>query len=146
MYLPRKQDLSVYYFLEEILPDFVTVVDGFPSEELVIPTVSVERLSITGQPFELGGLEKDKAHWRIDVFGKNKSQRDDFAYLIYGYLEGNVPVYDYDEGFPPSVSPTKIGVLKCYNRIITVVHMFKDLVRDNYWRSAINFSTEYETL
>ncbi len=143
MELHRKQDISIYYWLIETLPDFVTVVDGFPDSDLVLPTASIEHIEIVGKPFELGGLDKDHRIWRIDVFGENKSQRDDYAYKIYSEMEGNIPVYDYDEGFPPP-TPTRIGALKCYDRKVKPIKVFEDLVRKLYWRSAINFWTEYE--
>ena len=146
MELIRKQDLSLYYWLEDLLPSFVTVVDGFPEGDLTLPTVSVEALPMEAVPYELGGLDKDIRFWRIDVFANNKSQRDDFAYNVYKQLEGNVEVYDYDEGFPPTISPTQIGSMKCYDRKVAPIIVFEELVRKMYWRSAINFWTEYETI
>lgn len=146
MELNRKQDLSIYYFLEGILPTFVTVVDGFPEGDLVLPTASVEALPIEGVPFELGGCDRDTRFWRIDVFAENKSQRDDLAYKVYKELEKNVSVYNYDEGFPPAISPTRIGFMRCYDRRVAPIKVFDELVRKLYWRSAINFWTVHETI
>ena len=143
--LHRLQDLSIYYWLQDLMPAFVTVVDGFPDSDLVIPTVSIEAMDTWGDPFELGGLDQKRRFWRIDVFAKNKSQRDDFADYIFDQLEGNIPVYDYNEGFPPP-TPTQIGALKCLNRSNKTVYVFKELVRDLYWRRSITFQTEYETI
>ena len=146
MELIRVQDLSVYYFLEGILPNFVEVVDGFPEDDLVLPTASVEAQPIEGVPFELGGCDKDIRFWRIDVFAENKSQRDDMAYVVYKELESNISVYNYNEGFPPDISPTQLGYMKCYDRRVAPIRVFEELVRKLYWRSAINFWTEYETI
>ena len=146
MELNRKQDLSIYYWLKEVLPTFVTVVDGFPEDDLVLPTASVETLPIEGVPFELGGRDKDIRFWRIDIFADNKSQRDDMAYVVYKELEDNISVYNYDEGFPPDISPSKIGCMKCYDRRVAPIKVFEELVRKLYWRSAITFWTEYETI
>jgi len=146
MELIRIQDLSIYYWLEGILPGFVTVVDGFPEGDLTLPTVSVEALPMEGVPHELGGCDKDIRFWRIDVFVDNKSQRDDIAYIIYKELENGVSVYNYNEGFPPAISPTQLGNLICYDRRVAPIKVFEELVRKLYWRSAINFWTEYETI
>lgn len=143
MELFRLQDLSMYYWLDDLLPAFVTVVDGFPSDDLVIPTASVEALPMRGVPYELGGLDRDVRFWRIDIFADNKSQRDDFIYRVYKQLEGNVFVYDYNEGFPPA-SPSQLGTMKCYDRELAPVYVFDTLVRKEYWRSSVNFWTEYE--
>lgn len=142
-----KQDRSIYYWLEDTLPNNVTIVDGFPNgQDLVLPTVSVERMPTRGVPFELGGSDMNNTTWRIDVFAENKAQRDGYAYRIFYEAENNIPVYDYDEGFPPSVSPTQIGVLKCYSREMTPIHVFEELVKKLYWRSAVNFWTRYHAI
>lgn len=146
MQLHRKQDLSIYYWLKNLLPTFIAVEDGFPLTDLEPPTVSIESMDIKGIPFELGGREKDKRFWQIDVFALNKAQRDDLAYEIYAELEGGIPVYDYDEGCPPDYSPTQIGLLNCYGRENNVIHVFRELVRELYWRRSIAFWTEYESM
>ena len=104
----------------------------------------MERIKIAGHPYQLGSQEIERSIWRLDVFAENKSQRDDFAYHLFYQLEDFIPVYDYDEGFPPSVSPTRIGTLKCYGREMVPMFVFEELVKSLYWRSAINFWTEYE--
>jgi hypothetical protein len=146
MELHRKQDLSIYYWLEGILPSFVNIVDGFPQDaDLELPCVSIEALDTRGIPYELGGRDKDKRFWQIDIFAQQKSQRDDFAYKLYTDLENNITVYNYDEGFPPTVSPSQIGVLKCYDRHNKIIHVFEELVRKLYWRRSVIFWTEYES-
>ena len=142
----RKEDLSIYYWLVGLMPTWVNVVDGFPLEDFEPPTVSIEMMPTKGMPYELGGAEQLHQFWRIDVFGKNKTQRDEYAGLIFDELENNIPVYDYDEGFPPTVSPTQLGVLKCWDRQDVPVYTFKELVRELYWRRSITFWTYFETI
>jgi len=146
MELQRKFDLSWYYWLVSTVPAIVNVSDGFPPDELELPTVSITSLDITGTPFELGGYELDKQFWRVDVFAKNIAQRDELAYIIYKAMECGIPVYNYDEGFPPSVSPTRIGTLIVSKRVLKPIHVFQDLVKKLYWRSAITLFTYYETI
>ncbi|KKN38965.1 hypothetical protein LCGC14_0748090 [marine sediment metagenome] len=149
MHLLRKQDLSVYYFLEDMFSayDFVNIVDGYPDEELVLPTISVEAMDVDSIPHELGnrvGL-KDR-FWDIEVFALNKAQRDEFAYLIMDNLEVGVSINDYDEGFPPDVIPTKIGALDISNLTLTVVTLFPTIQEKLYWRMSITFTSIFNQL
>ena len=143
MELHRIFDLSIYYWLSGILPSSINVEDGFPETKLKLPTVSVTQLDITGVPFELGGCERDKLFWRIDVFATNKVQRDALASLIYRTLKNNIPVYNYDEGFE---HPSHIGTLLVSKRQSRPVHTFENLVDKLYWRSAITFFTQYQPI
>lgn len=145
MRLERKQDMSIYYWLQDQVPDSINVKDGFPGSDLILPTASVTNLDIEGRPFQLGSKEKDYRFWRIDVFAENKVQRDRLAYNLYEQVECQIPVYDYDEGFPPDVAPSRIGTLIVRNRRLEPVHVFEELVKKMYWRTQITFSTYYET-
>lgn len=143
MELQRKFDLSLYYWLENLVPAIVNVEDGFPNEALTLPTAAIVNLNVEGTPFELGADELDKQFWRIDVFASNKAQRDELAYMIFKELECNIPVYDYDMGFPPGVSPSQLGILVVSKRNVKPIHVFKDLVEKLYWRSSVTFFTYY---
>lgn len=137
----EKFDLSIYYWLKNEVPSMVTVVDGFPTQELDLPTVSITNLDVKGEAFELGGCELNRYFWRIDIFAENVGQRDHLAYLLYRKLESNVIVYDYDEGIP---STTEIGTLVVSRRVLHPIRVFEDLVDKLYWRSSITFFTYYE--
>lgn len=145
MQLNRLFDLSIFYWLQDTVPAIVNVEDGFPVGELTLPTVSITSLDIEGNPFELGGCDLDNLFWRIDVFAKNKAQRDELAYLIYKELESNVAVHDYDLGFPPVVAPV-LGTLIVSRRKMRPVHVFEDLVEKMYWRLTITFVSYYEVI
>ena len=149
MELERLQDLSVYYWLKGQLPDFVQIVDAFPAQinqadtPLTLPVVSVDHINIRAVAFELGGLETNEQMWAIDVFAKQKSQRDDFTYKLVNELKHGIPVYDYNQGFPPVVIDC-IGALITDNIQAKPVYVFRDLVKDLYWRSTITFSSRYQ--
>ena len=150
MHLYRKHDLSIYYFLKnDVFSDvsFIHFEDGFPVTELVIPTISIESKELRLTPFELGNRHGlDSRVWFIDIFATNKSQRDDFGYRILSRIEENIPVYDYDEGFPPDVSPTKIGVLIPSRLKMEWVRVIPELVTSLYWRSTISFEASYSRI
>lgn len=146
MQLQRKFDLSLFYWLQDNVPSSVNVEDGFPQGELILPTVSTTLLDTSGIPLELGGAEINAEFWRIDVFAKNKAQRDNLAYTLFSELEQNVAVYDYDEGFPPGSSPTQLGTLIVSKRNLRPVHVFSELVEKMYWRSSIVFYTKFQAI
>lgn len=146
MYLERNQDLSVYHFVEEMFEDasFVTIVDGFPDEELVVPTVSIDNGDIDTYEWELGNRNRAQFRtWYIDVFAKNKSQRDDFSYKILNEIEEGIPVYDYGEGFPPEHEQTKLGALQPEEIKLRVIQIAPELVDKLYYRASVEFTAVY---
>jgi len=150
MELERKQDLSVKYWVEDVVfPDiasFLTVVDEFPEELLTLPTIAVDWKDIDVKPNELGNRYGiDLRVWMLDIFAKNKSQRDEYSYRIKNYLQANsIPVYDYDEGFPPDVSPSQIGYLSANQIRVRKVQVLPELVGENlYYRSTVYFVGTY---
>ena len=146
MYDERKQDLSVYYYLVDLLSDatFIKVVDGFPEETLEVPTISVEASTIDSYQFEMGNKERLKNRmWYIDLFAVNKSQRDELAYRVMNSLEDCIPVYDYDEGFPPLVSPTQTGCLRVDDIQLRIIRVFPELTGSLYYRATVSFTAVY---
>lgn len=145
----RLQDLSVYYWLKSLVPDFFQIVDAFPAQinqadtPLTLPVVSIDHLSIKAVALELGGLEINEQMWAIDVFAKNKSQRDETTYKLVNQLKHGIPVYDYNQGFPPVVVDC-IGALVTENIQAKPVYVFRELVKDLYWRSTITFTSKYQ--
>jgi hypothetical protein len=155
MLISRKIDLSMYYYLKGLLPSLVNVYDGYPvdkdgrpSGDLTLPAVAVERQPIILRPFELAGNRLAHYFYIMDIYGLTKAQRDDIAYTIQTDLDSNnVRVYDYDEGFPPSVSPSHIGTLVIDSDIRnTVVYVFPELSPTEYWRAVVDFAGYYSAI
>lgn len=150
MYQERKEDLSVVYWLKDNFASssFVTIVDAFPEEDLQLPTISVEWDTIDGYQAELGNRKTVKERvFYIDVFAKNKSQRDEFAYKIYNDLDDGIPVYNYDEGFPEQgVTPTRLGCLIPLHRKIQNIKILPELVDELYYRAVVIFTAVYDKL
>lgn len=141
---PRKEQLSVYYWLRDLFsPTFINVVDEFPTEDLVLPTIAIISEEDTAKPFQLGGSDIDKKNWSIYVYAKNSGQRDDYLSLIKRSLESGICVYNYDEGFPPDVSPTSIGSLVVESRKSKPLRVYEDLVKKKYWWGVVTFLTHF---
>lgn len=149
MNIERKKDLSLYYFIKDLLLDApsIDVQDGFPTTGLLIPSVAVEGKMIDRLEFELGNRSRlSNRMWFIDIFGINKSQRDDIGYRILDALELGIPVYDYDEGFPPDVTPTQIGALIPRRITMEIVKVIPELVTKLYWRATISLTANYTSV
>lgn len=150
MFLERLQDLSIYYWLkDDILSAYpsVTVNDGFPEENLEIPSVSVESHDIRSRQKELGNRKSRRQRmWTIEIIATNKAQRDELTSIVLEDLEYGIPVYDYNEGFPPSNSPSELGLLRPIDWEVRTVRIFPDLVEKLYWRNTLRFFTEYNAI
>lgn len=149
--LEQKQDLSVVYWLKDLFKDIpeIGIVDGYPEGDLQLPSIAVESEDIYIVKREMGNRKGDRNRlWSIDIFGKNKTQRDFMAYRIIQYIEDGIEVYDYDEGFPPESNPTLLGTLRPIQESITAtpIRIFPELVEKLYWRYRIRFITEYHSL
>jgi hypothetical protein len=158
MQLNRKVDLSVYYYVKdylETLTNLITVTDSYPvgwdgqpDGELSLPTVAVERRPINVPAYQLGGASPTAYYaYTLDVFAETKAQRDDIAYLLQTYLDStNIAVNNYDEGFPPAVTPTRIGTLVIMGDVENrVVYVFPDITPLVYWRAVVDFEGYYTT-
>lgn len=149
MYLERLEDLSVYYFLKDVYSSapFIKIEDGFPEGDLSLPTVAVEAGRINIKEYELGNRDGLRVRtWYIEIFAKNKSQRDEFGYKLLNELKNGVPVYNYNEGFPPDVTPTKIGVLTRTSTLYEPVPVTKETHGLLYYRASIQFVAYNEVL
>ena len=119
--------------------------DGFPEDLLTLPTVSIEAGRIMPYIIGVGDKYSNPRVWHINIFAKNKSQRDDIVYKILHALEDSyhIPVYDYDEGFPPDISPSKIGGLVIEDISADTVRINPNLVSKLYYRALVSFSADY---
>ena len=150
MYMERLEDLSVYYFLKDTVfssSPFITIVDGFPEGDLHLPTVAVEAGKIDVRLYEMGNRDGVRVRrWYIDIYAKNKSQRDEFGYKLLNELKNNIPVYNYNEGFPPSVSPTKVGSLQVLAKSYEPIKINADVVEKLYFRATISIVAENDVI
>jgi hypothetical protein len=149
MLLESKIDRSVYFFMKNLFIDapFIHIVDGYPELEIDLPTVAVENASIDTYPFEIGNRNRIEYRiFNIDVFAKDKAQRDEYGYRIINALEEGIDVYDYDEGFPPDFSPTKLGKMIVDTIEMEIIKIYPELVSTMYYRSTVKFSAFYSII
>jgi len=140
----RLQDLSVIYWLKNLYPSGVTIVEGFQQQELVVPSIALENKNIMIRPFEIGnrkGLED--RYYTLDVYAVNKPQRDEFTYNLINELQNNISVYNYNQGFPPVYNPAQIGALIVGEIRSDYVKVMAELVTQLYYRATVHFVATY---
>lgn len=149
MHIERKKDLSIYHWLVDLFSDasYVNIEDSFPVRNLEIPTVAVKGGTIKPTLLEMGNRNRVfKRIWFIEVFAANKSQRDDFSYRVLTALQNPISVHDYDEGFPFTVAPTKLGVLDILDITGVPIQIFPEMTEKLYYRFSISFTAEYSII
>lgn len=137
-----KKDLAIFYWLKDIFSTRpqITVVDGYPTADLEIPCIAVDARTIDLLPNEIGNRHGISLRvWYIDIYAINKTQRNELAYELMRKLEDNIPVYDYDEGFPPDSSPTKINALIVEGIKVYIIKVLPELSGKLYYRAQISF-------
>ena len=80
----------------------------------------------------------------VDVFAADKAQRDEYSYKLVDELENNIPVYNYDEGFPPTVIPSQIGALDIDEIVVKIIKIIPGLTEKMYYRAVVQFSALYQ--
>lgn len=146
MSLERKQELSVYYWLKDFLDGYnVDVVDSWHDGELQVPRVSIVGGGIGSTPHELGGKERYDRIWHLHLYANTKQQRDEIGYKIFGQLreDGSINVYDYDEGFPPDVSPSRLGYMDVIEHQYRPQNLDSELQERLDWRAKVDIHSQY---
>jgi len=146
MTIYRLEDLSVNYWTRGIFASFpqITIVNEFPQTILAVPTISVVNGKLVEELYELGNRETGvrTRRWFIDIFAGNVSQRDDFAYRILAETSDGINVYDYNEGFPPSASPSLINHLSVITKSYNPIPVVKSLNEKLYYRGQLILITK----
>ena len=145
MYIERKQDLSVYYFIKTLYNDapFIKIVDDFPENLLTIPTIAVEADTIITMPYEMGNRDRMQLRtWYFDFFTENKAQRDEYGYRLLNALEQPIPVYDYDLGFPPAVV-ARLGAFNVDELQLSPIAVIPSESEKLYYRAVLKYVSSY---
>jgi hypothetical protein len=149
MNIYRLEDLSMTFFIKDMFQDvsFINIVDSFPEEILTIPTISIDAGRIKEELFEVGNRDRLRIRtWYIDVFAKNRSQRDDFGYRILDQSNNGINVYDYNEGFPPDTSPSRVEHFDILSISYEPVPVMLDEVEPKYFRGQVILVTQNDTV
>lgn len=148
IYIERKEDLAVNYIIKNLFTDVpgINIVDGYPTDTLIIPTIAIEAGKLRLEDFELGNrLGRRYRKWLIEVYAKNKSQRDEYGYRILNGFTNGIAVYDYDLGFPPVVVP-QLEHLDVAQREMDIIRIMPELVDKMYYRATITISAVNDTV
>lgn len=149
MLVYRLEDLSMYFFIKDMFQDtpFIEIVDSFPEEILTIPTISIDAGKLKEENFEIGNRDRVRIRvWYIDIFAKNKSQRDDFGYRILDQTKNGINIYDYNEGFPPDVSPSRIEHMDVLSISYEPIPVMLDENEKLYFRGQVILVTQNDTV
>ena len=141
-YPEAKEDVSVLRFVKELFSDtpFINVVDEFPLEELDVPVISVVQGDTVETPYEVGNRSFRRVRqYKIDIFAANKVQRDDYSYRLANALKNKIVVYNYNEGFPPDVTPSILEYLDIASVRIIPIDVMPELVEKLYYRTTVRF-------
>jgi hypothetical protein len=137
---------SLYYFIDRCFSDGnlkPTIIEEFPTDLLVVPTIAIEWGDIDGYEYELGNRDAIKERtWYLDVFAKTAIQKNELCYRIFNYLKDPVPVYNYNAGFPPTVVPA-IGSLRTIKRSIRNVKapaLLYKTPEELYFRGTVTYT------
>jgi hypothetical protein len=146
MSIYRLEHLSVDHFIKDLFQafTFITYTHQFPKEILQVPTISVVNGKLSEDEFELGNQDTIRIRrWYVNVFANSDTQRDDFAYKILEELRiKGITVYDYNEGFPPSASPSAINHLSVISRSYEPIDVIPKLNEKLYFRGQLLFITQ----
>jgi hypothetical protein len=142
------EDFSAYYYIKNVFdPLGILVVDEFPVQDLVIPSVAIETALLKPIVGEMGNVHRVYYRvYHIDYFAVNKTQRQQMGYTILRALESAIPVFDYNEGFPPDVSPSQVGCLQTLEIRQENILINPELVSKLYYRGKISFETYFNKL
>lgn len=146
MTIYRLEDLSMNFFIRELFQSFafIIITDEFPKQILQVPTISIVNGKLVEAQFELGNRDAGlrTRRWFIDIFAINKSQRDDFAYKILDSTDDGVNVYNYNEGFPPNASPSRVNHLNVVKKSYEPIDVIPSANEKLYFRGQIILVTE----
>ena len=146
MTIYRLEDLSIIYFVKNLFNQYehITIVNEFPKTILKVPTVAIVNGKLIEENFELGNRvpELRTRRWFIDIYASTITQRDDFAYRILQAKNDGINVYDYNEGFPPDASPTKINHLSVIKNSYEPLSILPQINEVLYYRGQLILITQ----
>jgi len=149
MELEELQDDSVYYLIKDALSIYpmVNVTDSYPENELTVPTVAIYPRTIDTEPFELGNKSRLRNRiWIVDIYALNQAQGRKLGYKLLNLIENDIPVYNYDEGFPFEVTPSQLGCLKITTLKMEIIKLIPQLVDKLYYRAVVTFTAYYSQI
>jgi hypothetical protein len=156
----RNEDLSVYFFVKDIVVGSSTIgslipniVDSYPyneieNETLKVPCIAVEHRTTSDVNVGELGASWFRRSWEITLFATTDTQRDDLGDVIFRALDKAIPIKDYSSGFRKdngkSLANTDLRVIEyanVENRFMRPAYNFGQYQKLKYWRLTVSFDT-----
>ncbi|MEM4134611.1 MAG: hypothetical protein QXV73_05380 [Candidatus Micrarchaeia archaeon] len=100
MYIEENAHFSLIRKLKDSFADTVKVVDSYPRNQIEVPLISVDIIRLDFTKLQIGDYNNIRnITWIVDVFAKNKTQRDRMTFQLMSTLEQKIPIYDFTNGF-----------------------------------------------
>lgn len=122
--------LSVWQAIREGLDDagfdedLVKIVSSYPDSSVYMPTIVLGTAPFEEFAVELGNMQPGlNLNFDISILARTDAAARDLFDIIRASLRpaetfGDIPIYDYNEGFPEEgITPSKIGVIQTDNVI-----------------------------
>jgi hypothetical protein len=143
MFTEDLEDMSAYYWLKNLFTDtpLIKIVSEFPQGDLQVPSISIEPMRINTVPWEMGNPKTVKfRRFVIEIFASNITQRKQCVYKILNELDkAKIPVFNYEQGFPPDVTPLQIGSMDVAETVADFKRVFPAITEKLYYRATVTF-------
>lgn len=99
--------------------DLVPITDAFPESSVILPIVVLGTAPFDEFGVELGNMRPGlKINFDIEIIARSDAGARDLFDIVRESLRptdtwGDIPIYDYNEGFPEDgADPSKVGVIQ----------------------------------
>lgn len=97
---------------------------GLEAVEIVLPVVTLEYIMQTPTAFQLGSGPATSRDFLVTVYGNDDKEVDEIGQQIYEWLlENDIPLNNYNDGFPPDVTPDQVGLIELDDPILTPIRV-----------------------
>lgn len=87
--------------------NWVKIVDTWPDELYQTPVISLQSGLIREKGLQIGGGTKVYIDCYLNIFARNRAARDDIVEIVKDVLSKDIPLIDFNKGFPVNEDGTK---------------------------------------
>lgn len=125
-------------------PCSVNLVQAYPDDptSIKLPTVSIEHSETEERGYEIGSSSRKEINmwFFIDIFAQRSGQRSDIVDTIKEYFDMDIPVINYNNGFPTNSDGSKNNNFDIF--IQTIGYLQTDSISVSTSRSLDNGNVE----